>query len=100
MDRRVTLQSRTVSRDATGAGIETFATLATVWAERRNMAGREQQMSGSETAMADAVYRIRWRTGIQADMRVVEGAATWDVFSVNEIGRREGLELTCSRVRP
>ena len=48
--------------------------------------------------MADAVIRIRWRSDITTITRVVEDELIWDVLAEAELGRRDGLDLTCRRV--
>lgn len=100
LDRRVVIQTSAETQDAMGAPSVTWSTFATVWASRRDTRGSERVRAGAETAMADAVFRIRYLAGVTAKMRVLEGSDTWDIEAVAELGRREGLDLTCSRVRP
>lgn len=96
LDRLVTLGKRTVA-SLTDYGEETVTwTDVPVWAERRDLRGDErwtaQQVMGTQTC----VYRIYYRTDLTVEDRLVDGADTYDIHSVVEVGRREGLELLCS----
>lgn len=99
LDRRVTLQRRAITRDAAGGAIEGWSSAFSCWAERRDVRGSERLEAGAVTATADAVFRIRWRAGIDATWRLMEGATGWDIEAVAELGRRDGLELSCRRTR-
>lgn len=99
LDRQVVIQTATETQGATGEPAVTWGTFATIWASRRDTLGRERVMAGAETAMADAVFRIRYLSGVTAKMRLVEGSDVWDIVALAELGRREGLDLTCTRVR-
>jgi SPP1 family predicted phage head-tail adaptor len=99
LDRRVVIQTSTESQGSTGEVTPSWSTFATVWASRRDTLGSERVRAGAETAMADAVFRIRWLSGVTAKMRLTEGSDVWDIVALAELGRREGLDLTCTRVR-
>lgn len=98
LDRLVTLQNRTLVTDNEGNTTEAFTDLADVYASRRDTLGSERIASGAEVAAADAVYRIRWRDDVSTTTRLQEGNLVWDVLAFSELGRRDGLDLTCRRV--
>ena len=98
MDRRVTLQNRVLVTDNEGNTMEEFTDLAEVYAGRRDTLGSERIASGAEVAVADAVFRIRWRSDIGTTTQLKEGDMIWDVLAQAELGRRDGLDLTCRRV--
>ena len=100
LDRRVTIQTSTETQDNTGAVVIIWSTFATIWGNRRDTTGRERVLAGAETAIADCVWRIRWLADLEAKMRLLEGDDVWDIVAVAELGRREWLDLTCTRVRP
>lgn len=101
LDRRITLEAATDAQDETGAPIEVWTPIGTVWASRRDTSGRERVHAGAETAIADAVFRIRWRAGLTAKMRLIEGDEIWDITALGEsIQRRVWIDLTCTRVLP
>jgi len=101
MDRRVTLQSPTASRGASGQALHGYADVATVWAERMDARGRELFQAGAVGSVAETVWRIRWRQDVinaGTAWRLVYGAQVFDIQSIGEIGRHDMLELRCVRV--
>lgn len=97
LDRLITIQSCTKSQDSFKQPIESWANLATnptAWAERRDLRGREYFQARQVNAEVTAVFRIRWRGDITTEMRIVEGATTYEIVSPPiEIGRRQWLDL-------
>ena len=99
LDQRITLQTATVTKDAVGGPVETWATLATLWANVRDLSGKainEAQQVGSAVTRR---VTIRWRAGITAALRVqFADARVAKVAFVREVGRREFLELDCELI--
>ena len=97
LNRRITIQQRALS--AAPAPVETWSTWAEVWAERMDTRGQETFSAGREETERTAVFRIRYRSGLKGDMRIVEsdwtveGDSFWDIESFAEIGFREGWEI-------
>lgn len=98
LDRRVTLERMAPRQSPSGAVTLTPEYVATVWAqkmpERGSESFREQQVQG----WSPVVWRIRHLgDGIgepTVKWRLLEGARVYDILAVQEIGRREGWELT------
>jgi SPP1 family predicted phage head-tail adaptor len=99
LDRRITIEIKTVAQDEFGQPVETWTTLATVWAHKRDIRASEKFRAQQEIAEEAAVFEIRWRSGIDAGDRLVHDGKTYDIEGVAEIGRREGLELMATAVR-
>lgn len=93
MDRRVTLQARTVTQDAYGEEIPTWVDIATVWAHRVELRGDERWQALQSVAKTDIKYNIRYMDGLNPMDRLIEGGRVFDIKAVLEIGRREGLEI-------
>jgi SPP1 family predicted phage head-tail adaptor len=93
LDRRITIQGVSLADDGYGGQVETWSTVATPWAQFLPGGGNEKFASAQVYAETQARFRIRWRAGITPTNRVVFDGKTWDVLAVDEIGRREGLEL-------
>lgn len=98
LDRYVTIEQKTKTRDAYGAEIETWTTFAQVWASKRDIRGREYFAAQQVNAETDTVWRIRWIAGVKAEMRINWNGTLYDIQDIAEIGRREGLEIM-ARVR-
>lgn len=94
MDRSIVIQSNTPSTNSIGESVESWSTFATVWASFMPRHGREFLASSAEvSAEADAVFTIRWRSDVTPQMRIVHDSRIYDIVSVQEYGRRVGLEL-------
>ncbi len=93
LDRKIVIESATETRDDYGAVVQTWATFATVWARKRDIRGSEQFTAQQVNARIAATFTVRWLDGVTEKMRISYDGQTWDIRSINEIGRREGLEL-------
>lgn len=101
IDRRIMIQRVTIETSPSGETIETWNTIATVWAKVEQQSGREFFATAQEVSERKAVFRIRWMPDLTVLDRVVyppaEGepptASVYDVAEVRELGRREGIEL-------
>jgi SPP1 family predicted phage head-tail adaptor len=93
LDRQITIKIVTVGGDDFSAPTETLSDLATVWAEKRDLRGREFYQANAENAEIETVFRIRWRSDVSPLNRIAYAGRDYDIVSVAEIGRREGLEI-------
>lgn len=99
LDRRVTIQQPTETRDEFGSVTKVWTDLVSVWAHKREMSARERFAAGQELSERSAIWIIRWRTDITAKMRIRDDQGQlWDIQAVTEgFGRRESLALPCIR---
>lgn len=98
MDRRITLQRATLATNAYGERVETWGTLATVWAQIQYKEG-----SGKEAVQSDQLFSsqpvhfiIRYSTdvsSIRPSDRVSYNGDTYQIEGIQEIGRAEGLRI-------
>lgn len=97
LDRRITLQRAAAVQDpATGERVESWATLATVWASRRRASARETLASAELSAEISDVFEIRYGSAwadLNARDRLLFEGRTYNIVTVDEIGRREGLRI-------
>lgn len=96
LDRAITIQQRTVTQDAAGQEIETWSLLAVVWARIRPQKGGERFSAQQVVGKAVMTFRIRHRTDVTVQHRLVWDGKTWDIHDIREIGRRAALELDAS----
>lgn len=98
MDQRITLQAPSASVDALGQRVETWADVATVWAEVQPLRGREFFAAGAMQSEAAVRVRMRYRTDVTGKMRVlwrsVPHALVAEPMDVD--AGRHTLELLCS----
>ena len=98
MDRRIGIQRATLTANAYGERAETWATLATVWAEVQYKEG-----SGREAVQSDQVYSsqpvhfiIRYSSDvsdIRPSDRIKYNGNNYQIEGVQEIGRQEGFRI-------
>ena len=93
MDRRITIQQKTILVNNLGEPVETLVDVATVWANKRNLTARERFTAQQTLAEVDTAFKIRYRTDVTPHAVVICEGVTYDVQAVLEIGRREGLTL-------
>lgn len=100
LDRRIELQRRVLTQDAQGQQVQSFETYATVWAEKRDIAGREYFAAEAVQSQVTTRFRIRWRSDVLATDRIAYDAKSYDLEQIAEIGRRDGIELLAVAVQP
>ena len=100
LDKRVRLERATVTEDARGAEVKTWAPLKTVWAQRMQQRPFEAWRAGGTAAELETAWRIRWGSewgdlSPQDRLRfpATDAGAVYEIIGVTEIGRREGLEI-------
>ena len=81
LDKRVTIQSKTVTRDSFGAEVETWSTHDTVWASIEPLRGREWLETRQVQADIDTRIRIRYLSTVTPSMRVVWGTHIYDIIA-------------------
>lgn len=96
LDRSVTLRQMIATQDAYGEPIETWSDQDTIWAQRVELTGSERFVSEQTVAKVDAKYRIRFRSGVTVQHRLLDAGREYDIHAVIPIGRNEGLELLVS----
>lgn len=94
LDRRITINTTTTAQDNAGQPIATTVLLATVWAHVDQLRGREPFQGEQFNAQQLTVFTIRYRSDVDETMSIVHDGETYDIQSIREIGRREGLEIT------
>lgn len=98
LDRRITLQRATTTTNSLNEPVKTWADIATVWAAKLEVRDSERQRAAETAAVIDTRFQIRWSStvsDVDAADRVVFGGRVFNIVGVKEIGRREGLELSC-----
>lgn len=102
---RVTIQSFTVSQDSYGEEIKTWANLAsvpTVWADVQVAPAGERFLGAAEQVQATVSLkvRIRYRTDVTVQMRLVEGSRYLYIENVYDpTGQYRELILMCREVQ-
>ncbi|GLK49494.1 hypothetical protein GCM10017620_24670 [Brevundimonas intermedia] len=97
LDRRITLQRATITRDGYNNEVATWNDLVTVWAGYAPVSDGERFRAGERASEISARFTIRHSSQV-ADLspkdQLVFSGRTFAITRVKEIGRREGLEIT------
>jgi SPP1 family predicted phage head-tail adaptor len=93
LDRKITIESVTETRDSVGQPVETWATFATTWAQKKDGSGGESTKADQTIAELGSTFITRHVSGVTPKMRINEGGSIYDILSVSEIGRAAGLEI-------
>lgn len=101
LNRQIVIQSRDSGTDDAGQPVDTWTTLATVWA---HILGATGMGSIRQSAVRDGVavelnsysFRIRYRTDVTAAKRVVYGGQNYDVKQVrHDLAGKEWTDIVC-----
>lgn len=102
LNRRITLQSRTLTQDSVGGQIEAWVDVATVWAAIEPATGRELLTAQTLRIDAPRTVTLRWQAAFAsppalAAMRLKYGTRIFNIHSsVNEREGRREIVLLCS----
>lgn len=99
MDRRINIERLTKTRKPSGDTFETWAPVATVWAEVLQQTANEFFTGYGEAETGTVIFRVRFRPGIMTKDRVSFDGTDYDIKEIKEIGRRDALELRGEAVK-
>ena len=99
LNRRVTIQAPGTIRDEGGGVIEGWAEYAQAWASIRKTNGMESIRAGAEGTTVQASIRMRYRTDIDASMRIVHGTTIYKILGVlTDEQRKLHVDFVCEIV--
>lgn len=93
LDRRVTLQSASVSTDGFGQAVRTYSTLAQVWAKVDYRTVKEGEDAEKLTSVNKVRFTIRYRADVDATIKISWDSKTYEVEGVSLEGRERYLIL-------
>lgn len=99
LNRRITVQQLAAGQDAIGQPVQTWSTVAELWAHILHSSGLETIKAGAEMSVVRASIRVRYTRQISAGMRVVADSFTYNVVAVlPDLGGKQYTDLTCEIV--
>ena len=93
LDRRVEIQSLTTAKDEWNYDVTTWATLAEVWASRRDRSSGEVTEVMKTVQLNRTEWTVRYRSDVDTTMRIMHDNVYYYIVGVVQIGRKEGLLL-------
>ena len=99
LNARATIQRPTPGQDALGQPLTTWSDVATVWANIKHTSGIEQIKTNAELSTVKVSIQIRYRTGLDAGMRVVHGVNAYNILSVlPDAENKAHTNLVCEQI--
>lgn len=104
MDRKVTVQFRSLGTGVYGEPLESFGAPCVTWAEVRykNTGAGEAFADSQEFATERAVFILRYQSelqSLQAHDQIAYDGKTWDIENVTEIGRNYTIRVLAKVVK-
>jgi SPP1 family predicted phage head-tail adaptor len=97
LDRRIQIKVKTSTRDSFGAEIIAYTLLATVWAEKLPITGREFFAASQFIPEATVKFRIRFREDFDETAKITYDGIDYDILYLAEIGRADGVEILAKK---
>ncbi|MCE7996428.1 MAG: phage head closure protein [Roseivirga sp.] len=100
MDRIITIQHEPAGlTDDDGMPIDGYVDLfANIKAARKYKSANESQEAGKDTVRQSVIYTVRYSGQINTNCIVIENGVRFEIRSIEEIGRRQGLEMMCESI--
>lgn len=99
LNRRITIQRQSTSTDEAGQPLDVWTDVATVWANVKGQTGLgaiKDVQGNVSSSISRYSFRIRFRAGLDAGMRVIYNAVPFDVTQVRmDFAEREWTDLVC-----
>lgn len=93
LDRRIRIETQTVTKDSYGGEVKTWTELATVSASAWPVRGNEAFLANQFMEGVQMQFRIRYRSDFDISARIVYGGKAYNIQHIAEIGRREGMQI-------
>lgn len=99
LDKRITLQKKTIARASDGSETITYTDVATVWAEYVVKTGREFYAAQKINAEVTALFRLRYRSNMDTRYRVDYKGRYFDILYIDDTLRLQNeMMFACKEV--
>lgn len=100
LNRRIVIQTATLTADGSGGTSTAWGTFATVWAAVWPVSGRERIANQRTEADITVRVRIRYLDGVKEAMRIALGSQTFEITAViNFEARNVYQDLLCREIK-
>lgn len=100
LDRLIALQHRTLTRGPSGEQVASYSSYDNVWAEKRDLRGREYFAAQQVNPELQTTWRIRWNPSVVITDHILDDdGLEYEIVHMAEIGRRKGMDLVCRAIR-
>lgn len=95
LNKRITFQQKSATTDAYGGTIYTWADIATVWAKKRPLRGRELIAAQAAQSEATDMFYCRYRSDIDTADRISYNGKYYNITSIANVDENDvELEIT------
>lgn len=99
LDKRIIFQTKTEDKNTYGEkSVTSWADTFTEWGNILELKGKESFEASQLVQKADIRLKIRYRTNIDEEMRFVYNNNYYDIYSITELGRQDGLEIFGTKI--
>lgn len=98
-DRRLTFFDKKTTTNEVGEEVTERSKVATVWGESMNLAQIEMNRMAGKVMGGEAKWRIRYNAKINTSQLIVYDEVEYEIVSIREEGRREGLIIIARQSR-
>ena len=81
-DQRIAVWQKTITKNAMGEDVQTWAPLASMWAMALPPRGRDYMAAAQEQHLVDARFLVRARTGLTTGQRVTWRGQNYDIVNL------------------
>lgn len=93
LDRVITVQRASETRDALGQVTQAWTTIATLRAAVIQASTTEFLQGAGLRGDRAVIFRTRWMDGLTVLDRILHEGAAYDIQELKELGRRKGLDI-------
>ena len=93
LDRIVTLLEMTSTEDDVGDQIDLWTVVAEVRAAKKALSSRDVMRTQGVVNAPQGKFVIRWRDGVTTKQRIIYDEQQFDIESIEELGRKQGLVI-------
>jgi SPP1 family predicted phage head-tail adaptor len=91
LDRRITIQVKSVVTNSYNEEIITWSTHKSVWANPVQEMGKEQTTDNNRSTERKVNFRVRWHPSLTNEMRVIWESNYYKIEDIKELGRKDGM---------
>ena len=98
LDKRILIETPSEGRDDYGQEVRTWSTFASMWAGIKLNIGKESFETSEKVKERVVDFKIRWRTDLNNEMRILYNSNYYEIEDIVELGREDGLIVRGSRL--
>jgi len=96
LDRRITIQGKTEVVSSNGQRTLTWSTFISTWSNPVEKDGYEKTDNSNRSTERKVHFRIRYRSDVTNEMRVIWEGKYYKIEDTKELGRQDGLMIISS----